>query len=202
MCFVVSFFFMSQNQKRRRFFLNICHLFNQFCFLFSEVYTHLHTDILTRWRNSKASWLTCSNNVDNVLQCARMKLFAMWPQTLYTDKYFMSSPLSHCLVKNVHHLEENVSGSAPQYSTLHECHITLESNLCCGYEYDGIAEGIRTSITIMPIMTVRSIFLSSITAIMRSSGPKACSWSQKNLNTAPGETYSCNYSLKFSTLAD
>lgn len=76
-CVLLCHFFMSRNQKRRHFFLNIGHLFNQFCFLFSEVYTHPNTYILTRWRKSKASWLTCSNNVDNVLQRARMKLFAV-----------------------------------------------------------------------------------------------------------------------------
>lgn len=35
---------------------------------------------------------------------------------------------------------------------------------------NAVALGIRPSITIMAIMTVRSIFLSSITAVMRSKG--------------------------------
>ena len=58
-----------------------------------------------------------------------------------------------------------------QHSESYECHITLESNFCCDYEYNCIAERIRSSITIIPIMTVKSIFLSTITAIMRSNGP-------------------------------
>lgn len=35
---------------------------------------------------------------------------------------------------------------------------------------NAVALGIRPSITIMAVMTVRSIFLSSITAVMRSKG--------------------------------
>lgn len=64
--------------------------------------------------------------------------------------------------------KENV---AAQHRESYECHITRESNFCCDYEYNGIAERIRSSITIIPIMTVKSIYLSTITAIMRSNGP-------------------------------
>lgn len=56
----------------------------------------------------------------------------------HSDQCFLFSADSRSKLKNVRHLEENVSGSAPQHGTLYECRITLESNLCCGYEYGGI----------------------------------------------------------------